>query len=139
MKNKYPELDIDILIVRNNKILLGLLSDKWLYKGQQVYGVPGRNILFGESIGNTLKRNIKEELNCKVHSYKLICVNANYFNGHFVGIGILVEIEGEPKLLKPDDWKKWEWFDKDKLPQNLFPSAKNLIDSYLNNKFCVCE
>lgn len=139
MNNKYPELDVDILIVRNDKILLGLLSDKWLYKGQQVYGVPGKQILLGESIGKTVRRNIKEELDCEVHSYKVISVNANYYNGHFVGIGILVEIIGEPKLLKPDDWIKWEWFKKDNLPQNLFPPAKNLIESYLDNKFCVCE
>ncbi len=139
MNQQYPELDIDILIVKNNKILLGLLSDKWLYKGQQAYGVPGRQILSGESIGDTVRRNIKEELDCDVLSHKVISVNANYHNGHFVGIGVLVEITGEPKLLKPDDWIKWEWFDKEILPQNLFPPTKNLIDSYLNNKFCVAE
>ncbi len=139
MPQQYPELVTDILIVRNNKILLGLLSDKWLYKGQQVYGVPGSHIMFGQSIGNTVKKNIKEVLNCEVSNHKVISVNANYHDGHFISIGVFVEITGEPKILSADDWKKWEWFEKDKIPFNLFPSAKNLIDCYLNNKFCIEE
>lgn len=139
MPQQFPELVTDILIVRNNKILLGLLSDKWLYKGQRVYGIPGSHIMFGHSIGNSVKKNIKDELNCEVINHKVIAVNANYHNGHFISIGVLVEITGEPKLLKPLDWEKWEWFEDSKIPNNLFPSAKNLIDCYLNNKFCVEE
>jgi 8-oxo-dGTP diphosphatase len=137
MTGQYPELVTDILIVKNNKILLGLLSDKWKYKDQQVYGLPGSHILFGQSIEIAVKRNIKAELNCEVINHKVIAVNANYHNGHFISLGVLAEIAGDPKLLKPDDWVKWEWFGKDKIPSNLFPSAKNLINCYLNNKFCV--
>lgn len=139
MNNKYPEIDVDILIVRNTKILLGLLSDKWRFQGVQVYGVPGRQIFFGETIGETVKINVKEELGCEIKTHKIISVNANYHNGHFIVIDILAEIKGEPKLCKPEDWIKWEWFDKDNLPRNLFPSTKNLLDSYINQKFCVCE
>ncbi len=139
MTQQYPELVIDVLIVRTNKILLGLLSDKWLYEEQQVYGVPGGYVMFGQSIGNAVKKNIKEDLDCEVSNYKIIAVNANYHNGHFISIGVFAEIIGEPKLLKPDDWRKWEWYEKSKIPSNLFPSAKNLIDSYLSDKFCISE
>lgn len=139
MPQHYPELVTDILIVRNNKILLGLLSEKWLYKEQQVYGVPGNHVMFGQSIGNAVKKTIKEELNCEVSNHIVFSVNANYYKGHFISIGVFAEIIGEPKQLKPKDWKKWEWFEKDKIPTNLFPSAKNLINCYLNNKFCVEE
>lgn len=139
MSSNFPEVDVDILIIRNNKLLLGLLTNKWNYKGNQVYGLPGREIKKGETIGEAVKRNIKEEFGCKVTNYRVICVNSNYYNGHFIGIGVIAEMDGEPVVLKKEDWEKWEWFDKDKIPNNLFPPAKNLIDCYLNNKFCIVE
>ncbi len=137
---KSPKVNIDVLIVRNNKILLGLMTKQWNYEGKQVYGVPGRDIYFYERIGETLKRNIKEEFDCDVTKYEIISVNANYaFDNHYVGIGIAAEIDGEPKVLLPEDWEKWEWFEKDALPDNLFPPTKNLIDSFLQNKVTVSE
>lgn len=140
MIDKTPKVNVDILIVKNDKILLGLLTEKWNYQGKQVYGIPGRDIRFGEKIGATIKRNIKEEFDCNVTKYKIICVNANYELGnHYIGIGVVAEIDGEPKILIPEDWEKWEWFSKDKIPENLFPATKNLIECYLKNKFNVSE
>ncbi|MGH7204501.1 MAG: NUDIX domain-containing protein [Candidatus Levyibacteriota bacterium] len=137
---KPPNVSIDVLIIKDNKILLGLMTKQWSYEGKQVYGVPGRDIYFSEKIGDTLKRNIKEEFDCNVTNYKIISVNANYALGnHYIGIGIVAEIDGEPKILKPDDWEKWEWFEKDNLPTNLFPATKNVIDSYVQNKINVAE
>lgn len=140
MDTKIPKINVDILVINDNKILLGLLTKKWLYKGKQVYGVPGRDIKFGEKIGETVRRNIKEEFGCTVINYKIISVNANYALGnHYIGIGIVAEIDGEPKVLIPQDWERWEWFDKDKIPDNLFPAAENLINCYLQKKFIVSE
>jgi len=137
---KVPKVNVDILVIKGNKILLGLLTEKWNYQGKKVYGVPGRDIRFGEKIGETVKKNIKEEFGCRVTSYKIISVNANYALGnHYIGVGVVVEIDGEAKNLLPEDWKKWKWFEKDKLPNNLFPATKNLIGCYLQNKVNVAE
>ena len=135
-----PGINVDILIIRNNKILLGLMTDQWKHEGRQVYGVPGRDIRFKESIGDTVKRNIKEEFECNVTKYKVICVNANYaLDGHYIGVGVVAEIDGEPTVLMPEDWVRWEWFDKDTIPDNLFPATKNLIECYLKDKVNVTE
>lgn len=135
-----PKVNIDILIIRDNKILLGLLSKQWLYEGKQVYGVPGRDLQFKESIGDAVKRNIQEEIHCEVVSYTVISVNANYaFDNHYVGIGVVTEIKGEVELMKKDDWDRWEWFEKNKIPENLFPSAKYVIDCFLYHKVNVSE
>ncbi len=64
MAKRIPKVNVDILVVKNNKLLLGLLTRKWNYEGKQVYGVPGRDIKFGERIGDTVKRNIQEEFGC---------------------------------------------------------------------------
>ena len=135
-----PGISVDILIIRNNKVLLGLMTEKWKYEGQQVYGVPGRDIGFREKMSDTVKRNIKEELDCRVTSHKIICVNANYaLDSHYIGIGIVAEIDGNPRVLMPDDWVRWEWFDMENLPGNLFPAPKNLIDCYLSKVINVSE
>lgn len=133
-------MSVDILVIRNNKLLLGLMNEQWNYEGQQVYGVPGRDIRFREKMGATVKRNIKEEIDCMVTSYDIMCVNANYALGnHYIGIGITAQIEGEPKVLRADDWVKWVWFDRDDIPNNLFPPAKNLIECYFQNKVNISE
>lgn len=140
MTKNAPKINVDILVIKDDKILLGLLTEKWNYQGKRVYGVPGRDIRFGEKIGETLKRNIKEEFGCGVIEYQVISVNANYALGnHYIGIGIAAKIDGKPKNLIPEDWEKWKWFNKDSIPNNLFPATKNLIDCYLQNKVNVAE
>ena len=140
MNYKQVKISINILCIRDNKFLLGLLTKKWEYEGQQVHGVPGRDLKFGEKIGDAVHRNIQEEIGCKLISYKVIAVNENFvWENHYIGIGITAVIEGEPKLLYPDDWEKWEWYDADKIPTNLFPDAKNLIECFKSNKITVSE
>ncbi|HSE60852.1 MAG TPA: NUDIX domain-containing protein [Candidatus Saccharimonadales bacterium] len=137
---KLPGISVDILVMRAGHILLGLMTDQWRYEGQQVYGVPGRDIHFGERMGETVKRNIKEEFDCNVTTYKIISVNANYALGnHFIGVGVVAEMDGEPKVILRDDWVKWEWFAVSDIPSNLFPAAQNLIDSYLQQRITVAE
>ncbi|MFH1582440.1 MAG: NUDIX domain-containing protein [bacterium] len=140
MIEKIPKVNVDILVVKGDKILFGLLTEKWNYQGKQVYGLPGRDIRFEEKIGDTVERNIKEEFGCNVTKYKIICINANYaLDNHYIGIGVVVEMDGEPKVLLPEDWEGWEWFNKDEVPDNLFPPAKNVVECYLKNKFNVSE
>ena len=73
---KSPGINIDILIVKENKILLGLMTKQWNYEGKQVYGVPGRDIRFGEKIGDTLRRNIKEEFDTLIYETRLAVIFA---------------------------------------------------------------
>ncbi len=137
--NREPRVNVDILVVRDGKILLGLLTEKWDYGGP-VWGVPGTDIKFGEKIGDEVSRHIREELGCRVMAYKVICVNANYALGnHYIGIGVFAETAGEPKNLIPEEWKEWRWFPRDGLPKNLFPAAENLIKCFLSGKFIVSE
>ncbi len=135
-----PVVNIDLLIIRNEKILLGLLSKEWMFENKQVFGLPGREILFKESIGDAVHRNIKEELGCKVLSYEVFSINANYaFGNHFIGIGVKVSIEGVISTSNNRDWESWDWFELNSIPENLFPPAKNAIESYLQHKVTVSE
>lgn len=135
-----PKINVSILVLRDNKTLLGLLSDKWLFNGKKVYGSPGRDILFGETMGDAIKRNIKEDIDCEVTNYSIFCINANYeWGNHYIGIGATANIAGNPKLLHPDDWDTWEWFDLQSLPLNLLPELQYLLKCYREKKVNVSE
>ncbi len=137
---QHPRVNVSILVLRENQVLLGLLSKKWLHNGEQVYGSPGRDIYFQETMGNAIKRNLLEEIGCETIKYKIIGVNANYeWGNHYIGIGATATIIGEPKLMKPDDWERWEWFDLASLPTNLFPELKHLLTCYTSKKVTVSE
>lgn len=139
MSQQKPIVNIDILVIQDNQILLGLLADTWT-GGEALYGVPGRDVLLNETIGEAVARNIQMEFDCEVDEHEVICVNANYENGnHYIGVGVIASIEGEVKLLQKEDWKEWQWFDIDNLPQNLFAPARNVIECYLSGKVCVSE
>lgn len=138
--DKIPKVNVSLLIIKGDSVLLGLLSDKWLYNGEQVYGSPGRDIYFQEKMGDAIKRNIVEELGCEVTKYEIICVNANYdWGNHYIGIGAVVQISGEPKLLKPDDWVKWEWINLNAVPSNILPELYYLLTCYKTKKVNVSE
>jgi len=135
MKDKYPITSVDLIVNRNNKILLGGVSDKWRGQNKYEWGLPGREIEFGDNFETIVKKNLKEELGVKLVNFKIICINNNFsFGNHYIVIGILVEAEGEPKIMKPEDWKQWRWFNKDEIPKKLFPSAELTIKSFLEKK-----
>jgi ADP-ribose pyrophosphatase YjhB (NUDIX family) len=132
--SKSPKISLDIVIKRRGKVLFGLLTEKWSGKSKGVYGLPGREIHFGEKIADAVKRNIKEEIGCKLKKYKIIAVTENFaFKNHYIGIGIEARIEGKAKNMRPQDWQGWEWFSTNALPKNLFPSAKALLETNRKN------
>lgn len=131
---KRPMVSVDLIVVRNDKILLGKLSGRWSDKGKYEWGLPGREIRFGDSFEEAVNRNLREETGMKLKRFRIVCVNNNFaFNNHYVSIGIKAEAAGEPKLTNKD-WKEWKWFDKRSIPRKLFPSAEITIRCYLENK-----
>ena len=130
---------VDIVIVKisddeKKEVLLGRLDERWSDNGKYEWGVAGREILGKENWKKTVFRNVADELGCEVVMCKKFCENENNALGnHYMGIGVLAEISGEPKVLTPQDWNEWRWFSIDDIPKKLFPAAKKVIDAYLNS------
>ncbi len=135
LEKKTPIVSVDLIVTKGNKILLGKLGEKWRENGKFEWGLPGREILFGDDFEETVKKNMKEELGIEPKKFIVLCVNNNFgFGNHYVVIGILVEAIGEPKIMKPEDWAKWKWFGKKDIPEKLFPSAKLTLQCFLEGK-----
>ena len=68
-----------------------------------------------------------------------ICVNNDILNGvHFVTIGLFSDvIEGEPKVMEPDEIVEWGWFDLDNLPEPMYFPSQKVLNNYFEKKFYI--
>ena len=115
-----PKIGVGILI-QNNKgeVLLGLRQGA---HGEGEWSFPGGHLEFGETIFETAKREVKEEVNLDVSEFELISVadEMRYIvtdNKHYLNIGVkAVYNGGEPKLMEPNKCKEWRWVSLDARP-----------------------
>lgn len=48
---------------------------------------------------------------------------------------IAKKYEGEVKTMEPDEIVKWQWFDLDHLPSNLYFPSEKILKNYFAKKF----
>ena len=133
-----------IVLNDEKKILLGLrnsdeeLADSELHE-EGTWTMPGGNIEYGETFEEAGAREAMEEAGIKVGDLEVICVQTDKNEyAHYISVGMLAHIvEGEPKPMEPDVILKWEWFDINDLPKNIFSPSKKTIDCYLSHKFYI--
>ncbi|MCL2037806.1 NUDIX domain-containing protein, partial [Candidatus Saccharibacteria bacterium] len=99
--------------------------------------LPGGKIEFGESFEEAAARETEEETGLQARHLEVKTIQTDKNDlAHYVTIGILARnFDGEPRAMEPDKITKWQWFDLDSLPENMyFPSAKT-IAKYRAGKF----
>ncbi len=135
-----PQVGVGVLIFNNKgEVLLGQRSNS---HGDGDYGPPGGHLEFGESFEECAIREVKEEIGVELISPQFLSVTNDVFiddNKHYISIfmqGILPEGQ---QIVNMEPYKilGWEWFDIDKLPENLFLPLKNLVASGKLNEIKV--
>jgi ADP-ribose pyrophosphatase len=112
MSNKIQKLEFGVkgLIIKNNQYLavhkVGIIDDK--------YELPGGRMQFGETIEQTLIREIQEELNILIEPIKLIdtwnYINENNTN-QVTGVIYLCKIIDNEAIIKlSDEHTDYKWF-----------------------------
>lgn len=135
---KYPRIGIGVMI-QNEKgeVLLGERKNS---HGEGEWCFPGGHLDFGETMEETVRREVKEEVGLEVGEVKLISVGdeMRYIKSddkHYVNIGFKAEyLGGEPKLMEPDKCREWRWFDWDNLPDKLFQGTELIVNNYKTGK-----
>lgn len=125
-----------------NQLLLGLrnsdeeLADSELHE-EGTWTMPGGNIEYGETFEEAGIREAKEETGIELSDLEIICVQTDKNEyAHYISVGMIAHsFKGTPEAIEPDEIVKWEWFDLDNLPENIFSPSKKTIDCYLNDKF----
>jgi ADP-ribose pyrophosphatase YjhB (NUDIX family) len=102
-----------------------LLLKHRFWNGQR-WGLPGGLARRGESLGATLRRELREEAGVDVRAVKLLRVNIS--QGWVSQFIVLAQCDGEPRAISPEimDARFWE---VGELPENLLPGHRELIEA----------
>ena len=137
MEKEFPRVGVGVLI-QNDKgeVLMG--SRLKPVKGEWCF--PGGSLEFGESAYEGAVREAKEETGLAVNGLELISVieEKRYIETHgkyFVVIGFKAKkYQGEVKLMEPDKFKEWRWFDLNNLPDKMLEATELIIRNYKAGK-----
>lgn len=144
--NKKPGAGVGIMILKNNRVLLGKRhsdskkADSLLH-GEGAWTLPGGKLDFKEDLLDCAWREAYEETSIKINKEKLKLISVTndvVEDAHFVTIGFVCDdFEGEPKVMEPDEITEWKWFDLDNLPHPMFFPGEKIIKNFINkeNKF----
>ena len=124
------------------QLLLGLRTsdkekaDSELHE-EGTWTMPGGSIEYGETFEEAGIREAKEETGMDIDNLEVICVQTDKNeHAHFISVGMIAHVhDGMPVAAEPEVILKWEWFDLDNLPKNIFSPSKKTVDCYLNKKF----
>jgi 8-oxo-dGTP diphosphatase len=118
---KQVRVGIGVYILKDGKILMGKRIGA---HGKNTWSPPGGWLEFGESWEDCAKRETLEEAGIKIKNIRYWAATNEIPEGeekHVVTIHMLADYdEGEPKIMEPEKWEKWNWFSWSELPEPLF-------------------
>jgi 8-oxo-dGTP diphosphatase len=143
MENQKPKIGVGIMILRDNKVLLGRRHDDPEKASSELHGestwtMPGGKLDFGETLRDAAQREVMEEIGVNINkdNLKLISLTDNILpDVHFVTVGFIYEnLEQEPKVMEPDEIVEWKWFDLGDLPKPIYLPSEQVLKNYLSKK-----
>ena len=135
--DKFIKVGIGVMILDDNKVLLGHRSKDKKDTGGifeiDYWTLPGGKQEYFETFFECAKREVKEETNLEIGELKLFgAADDIQPDRHYITLHIIAKKHsGELKVMEPTKEDRWEWFDLDKLPQNLYSPSKKFIEEYL--------
>ncbi|BAW18976.1 hypothetical protein [Ralstonia phage RP12] len=124
------KVGVAVLVVRNNRVLLGRRIGS---HGAGTWGLPGGKPEAGETTVACGARELTEETSMEAGIVRETQVTTRDFfketstcwETHFVEAYF---VKGEPVVCEPNKCVVWGWFEWDKLPENLFPPLRSLVE-----------
>ena len=127
---------IGVLILDGNKVLLGHRSVNAKDTGgiyePDTWTLPGGKQEYDETILECAAREVKEETNLDIDDLEVYGADDDIQpNKHFVTLYVkALKYSGELKVMEPEKQDKWEWYDLDELPDNLYSPSRKALKLY---------
>lgn len=123
-----PKVGIGTLVVKNNKVLMGLRKS---INGAGSWAPPGGHLEYGESWEDCARRETHEETGFTIANTRFAAVT-NDVNPdgttHYITIFMRADWAiGELAAREPDKCERWEWFAWESLPRPLFLPMDTLL------------
>ena len=132
-KTERPKVGIGVIIMRDNKVLVGKRIGA---HGENTYAFPGGHLEFGESWEECAKRETIEEAGIEINNIRFFTTTNDIFEKegkHYNTIFVLADyVSGEPEIKEPHKCLGWDWYDWNNLPTPLFKTIENLLEQGLN-------
>ncbi len=118
-----------LLLEKDNHVLLLKRENTGWMDG--FWHVPGGSLEENESLAHAVVREAQEELAIIVDPAHVKLMYVMHLNKKAIGFYFLTpEWKGEPKNNEPDQCSEIGWFAIDKLPENMSPFARKVVESY---------
>ena len=134
--NKVIKTGVGVMLLNNNKILLGHRVNNTIDTGgiyePDSWTFPGGKQEYEETLLETAVRETKEETNLLLKDVQVFTATDEFQSDrHFVTIGVISSsYEGELRVMEPSKIDEWKWFDLKHLPENIYTPTKNMINEY---------
>lgn len=137
-----PKVGIGVLVINDGKLLLG---ERIYSHCSGTWCPPGGHLEFGETPSQCAARELEEETGLIATTIIPGPWSNDFFereNKHYVTLFMFVTaFEGKLRVTEPEKCASWQWFDFDKLPQPLFLSLSQLLEThsldYLSRSVCL--
>ncbi|MFH4963681.1 NUDIX hydrolase [Gaetbulibacter sp. M235] len=128
-----PKVGVGVIVIKNNKILLGKRLNS---HGEGSWSFPGGHLEYKETWEECAIRETMEETGICVNKVRFGSVTNDIFckeDKHYVTIFMLADyLSGDARVREPEKCEKWDWFEWEKLPDPLFIPIENLIKNNFN-------
>lgn len=136
----YIKIGVGILLVNDNKILLGRRVNNAVDTGgiyePGSWTCPGGKQEYDETILDCAKRETKEETNLDIDDIVVFGASDDIQpDRHYITIHTIAHsYSGELKIMEPEKIDTWQWFPLNELPENLYSPSRKTIQMYLEMK-----
>ena len=128
-----PKIGVGVIIIKDGKILLGKRRGS---HGDGSWSFPGGHLEFNENIFDCAVREVLEETGIKIKNLRFGPFTNDIFEKegkHYVTLFVLSDYDsGEVELKEPEKCEKWDWFEWENFPEELFVPIRNLLKQDYN-------
>ena len=137
-KTNMPGVGLGVIIFNSNNDILLILRNSDKVKADSdmrlegTWTLPAGKIKYGETLVDAAKRKVKEETNLMIDDLEVISI-ADDINkyAHFVTIGLIAhKVMGEINLGDTEEHIDYNYFNIEKLPENLCEPSQKIIHNY---------